>query len=169
MRDRTIKGGHHVWNLHRRRLGAVAAVVAAAMMIAASAATVAAPPPVYKYGKVTVSAGSFLDLDLGKKGFCDPSCDIGYWNAGGDSTSSLGPVDSGGRIGARIKKMGATKPTYLTCKNAKVGWIEYSRTRIPVGTWFCAKTDEGRVSRFRVTAITNPSVTIAYRTWTSPS
>jgi hypothetical protein len=156
-------------NLHPGNPRVAAAVLFAAVMIAASATTVAAAPPVYKYGTVKVSAGSNLDLDLGRKGFCDPGCDIGYWNAGGDSTSTLGPVDSGGHIGARIKKMGATQPSYLTCKNAKVGWNEYSRTRIPAGTWFCAKTDEGRVSRFRITAITNPSITVAYRTWTSPS
>jgi hypothetical protein len=80
-----------MWNLHPGNPRVAATVLFAAVMIAASATTVAAAPPVYKFGTVNVSAGSSLDLDLGKKGFCDPGCDIAYWNAGGGSTSTRVP------------------------------------------------------------------------------
>jgi hypothetical protein len=127
-----------------------------------------AAPAVYSSGIKVVAAGYCLDFDALVRLTCnDPTADIGYTNAGPGTTSKLGPVDATGHVGAQIKKMNATKPSFTTCANAAVGWNDYARTSIPVGTWFCALTNGNRVARFKVLAISNKSIQLKVTVWSN--
>ncbi len=144
-----------------------AALLGLVLAFVLSAAATAAPA-VYSHGTKVVAAGYCLDFDSLIRLTCnDATADIVYANAGAGSTSSLGPVDAGGHIGAQIKKMGMTKPSYTTCSQAAVGWNEYQRTSIPVGTWFCALTNDNRIARFKVLSITNHAIQLRVTVWSN--
>ena len=143
------------------------ALLGLALAFVVSTGAIAAPA-VYVSGTKRVAEGYCLDLDALIRLTCnDATADLFYGNAGGTSMSWLGPVDSGGHIGAQIKKLNTTRPSYTKCSNAAVGWNEYDRTDIPAGTWFCALTNDNRVGRFKVVSITNHVVKLKVTVWSN--
>ena len=145
-----------------------AALLGLALAFALSTAASAATPAVYSSGTRVIAAGYCLDFDALVRLTCtDPTADIVYASAGPRTISRLGPVDPGGHIGAQLKKLNTTKPSFTKCANAAVGWNAYERTNIPVGTWFCALTNGNRVARFKVLSITNHAIQLKVTVWSN--
>jgi hypothetical protein len=72
------------------------------------------------------------------------------------------------RGGARLAAMGASAPSYGDCTSAT---YSSARTRVETlrGPWLCVRTNEGRISRFRIDGVDRLSrpqrMTITYTTW----
>ena len=152
-----------------RRLGA-SVVLGAALALSGSTA-VRAAPPVYDSGVVTLYPGWVLDLDDGDLLPLPELGDVAYGQIG--DALYLVTADYLTHLGAPILKMGTERPTYARCRDAAVASRFYKARRLPIGTWLCARTDEGRVSRFKIKDKLplepyGKALVISYRTWTIP-
>jgi hypothetical protein len=70
--------------------------------------------------------------------------------------------------GARIGIGGAASRNYQGCRSARLTSQRVSLRDVPVGTYVCVLTNEGRVSEFRVNAISAgriKTLSIGYTTW----
>lgn len=72
------------------------------------------------------------------------------------------------RNGARIGISGRRNRGYEGCRSARMAPDRISLRDVPVGTYVCVKTNEGRISEFRVNSVSGGSpktLTIGYTTW----
>jgi hypothetical protein len=116
-------------------------------------------PQVHKADTITVNSSFHFDLDAG-----DPAAPAttkdGWYRAVSAVEQYLTPEN-----GALFKKWGSGVPTFEDCKSAALSGAEISLADLPVGTWVCYRTNEGRYGRFEVEGKTTTTWTIDFRTW----
>ncbi|HSB89380.1 MAG TPA: NBR1-Ig-like domain-containing protein [Anaerolineales bacterium] len=116
-------------------------------------------PAVYKADKMTVDSSYNFDLDDG-----DPTASSGdkdgWYNAVSAAEQYLDPVN-----GAEFKRWGNSVPSYSDCKNASLSGDPISFDDLPVNTYVCYQTNEGRYGRFQIEDKTTYTVDIDFRTW----
>jgi hypothetical protein len=131
------------------------------LLLALSTGLVSAAPVVHKSGELTVYPSYLFDIDEGVLTQLGDPYDLWFEANNADRWLSA-------EHGARIKKWGTSKPSYRQCRDADVTHRRYSRTVIPAGTWVCALTDEGRVSRLKILKFSKDELDIRFTTWETP-
>lgn len=117
-------------------------------------------PATYSTGPITLRQTFEADLDRGTVG--SRGADI-WFQAETSRRKFLVPVN-----GARFSISGSRNRGFAGCSRAS-----YSARRIPVsglrvGTYICARTNDGRISEFRINRISgsaNTTVRLGYTTW----
>lgn len=116
-------------------------------------------PEVHETEQMTIDSSYHFDLDEG-----DATAGSGTRDAWYEAVSAveqyLTPEN-----GATFKKWGGSPPSYNDCNNASLSSAKISLADLPVGTWVCYETDEGRIGRFEVEGKTTYEWTIDFRTW----
>jgi hypothetical protein len=132
----------------------------AAAMVLASAQGAAAAHPVKVSGSGTIPGTWHVDLDRGV--FKALYGEDLKFDVVSDTERFLQPDPP-----TRLRKMGATKPSFATCAGAvlKVGHINVNK--LPSGTYVCVKTGAGRLARVRIDNVhAAPGGTdLAFVTW----
>lgn len=116
-------------------------------------------PQVHKADTITVNSSFHFDLDEG-----DPAAPAGTkdaWYRGVSAVEQYLTPENG----ALFKKWGSSVPTFEDCKNAVLSGAEISLADLPVGTWVCYRTNQGRYGRFETEGKTTTTWTIDFRTW----
>jgi hypothetical protein len=116
-------------------------------------------PEVYEAETMTIDSSYHFDLDDGDSTADSSSRDAQY-EAVSDVEQYLKPVN-----GATFKKWGGSAPSYNDCDDASLSSNKIPMGDIPVGTWVCYETNEGRIGRFEVEGKTTYTWTIDFRTW----
>lgn len=128
-------------------------------VLLATASIASAAPPVFDAGLATAPDGSYFDLDHGQ--ISGPAkADLIYLPGGNGLW--LNPYNS------TFVKFGASTPTYKQCKNAALEDQAIDASKA-IGKWFCALTNKGRVSRFKVIGATDVALRLSFTTWVTPA
>ena len=116
-------------------------------------------PETYKADKMTVNSSYYFDLDDG-----NPDAGAGTRDAWYHAVSAveqyLEPQN-----GAEFKKWGISAPSFNDCKGAALSGAVIAFADIPVGTYVCYQTDDGRYGRFQVENMTPTTIRLDFRTW----
>lgn len=132
-------------------------------IVVVQADTVPTVPPVHKQGSFTVRQTWMGDLDSG----VETQTGADFWFQAETATRRyLAP-----RNGAVFRRMGSTQADYAACKDATYSSGRIDVNLLPTGTWVCAKTNEGRISAFRITSAIGASpgrMSISFTTWQKP-
>lgn len=116
-------------------------------------------PKVHTAKKITVNAGSNFDLDEGDPGASDGTKDAWYHKVS-EAEQYIEPQN-----GAQFKKWGNSPPTFNDCKGAALSGSAISFADIPVGTYVCYKTNQGRYGRVQIEDMTTTTIRLDFRTW----
>jgi hypothetical protein len=116
-------------------------------------------PEVYEAEQMTVNSSFNFDLDEGDSTASDATKDALYYKVS-DAEQYIDPQN-----GAEFKKWGGSAPSYNDCNSASLSGNDISFADLPVGTWVCYETNEGRIGRFEVEGKTTSTITIDFRTW----
>lgn len=126
--------------------------------------TGAAPAPTPPSGPVTYSTGSInlqqsfqANFDNGNVG--PAGADVWY-QAQNAIQKFLAP-----RNGAQFALGDGTNRGYDGCKVASYSSNKISIWHMPVGTYVCVKTNQGRISQFRLNGYTGTTMNLGYTTW----
>jgi hypothetical protein len=114
-------------------------------------------------GRVLLSQNTSLDFDRGVVG--DPTSADLLLQAEARGRLFLAP-----RNGAKFWVGDGSERTYAACAQSPFSTERIPLSALPVGASVCMRTNEGRIGRFRVEAVsdtTPPSVSIAFASWTS--
>ena len=154
-----------------RLVQGVLSVFGAAALLALSVLPASAAPPIYDSGIVTLNPGDVIDLDDGDLLSLGQPGDVAFGLIG--VSLFLITADDVTHDGAPMLKMGSTRPGYARCRDAAVAPQFYKLRKLPIGTWLCARTDEGRVSRFKIRdklplVPFGKALVLWYTTWTIP-
>ncbi len=117
-------------------------------------------PQTFSTGKIDVRQTFTFDLDRGRVGGGD--ADI-WFEAETRDLLYLVP-----RNGARMSVGNRSNRGYAGCSQARFSTNRVSLRDIPVGSYVCARTNEGRISQFRVNRVshgTPKTLSIGYTTW----
>ncbi len=129
------------------------------LVIESGTATVT-PPRVHKQGRFNIRQTFLADLDAGVEG----SNGADFWFEAVTATERfLVP-----RNGSKLVRMGNRTLSYGDCLRANFGTARIPLQTLPAGTTLCARTNEGRISAFRVENNVGPSpgvLTISFTTW----
>jgi hypothetical protein len=130
-------------------------------------AAAGAPPPTpvseaHASGTFNVRGTYNFDLDAGAEA---PGADSDFWyEVFRNNETYFAPLN-----GARLAVLTTDEPSYADCTGAS---YTDARTRIetmPGRSWICARTSDGRISRFRIDGVnhlTAPrTMTITFVTW----
>ena len=121
---------------------------------------VATRPRTFSTGEIDVPQTYTFDLDRGRVG--GDNVDV-WFQAETRNLLYLVP-----RNGARMSVGDRSNRGYAQCSNARYSKYRVSLRDIPVGSYVCVRTNEGRVSQFRVNRIsrgTPKTLSIGYTTW----
>jgi hypothetical protein len=121
---------------------------------------VAAGPSTFSTGSFTVRQTYLFDLDRGRE--TQEGADL-WFQAETRDLLYLVP-----RNGAQISVGDRSNRGYAGCREARYTRDRVSLSDIPVGSYVCVRTNEGRISQFRLNAVSpgSPKVlTIGYTTW----
>jgi len=136
----------------------------AALAIAANsgaAAPAPAPTPVtYSTGPITLKQTYSANFDNGNVG--GPGADL-WFQAATPTKRFLKP-----RNGAQMAVGDKSNRGYAGCSVASYSSQKVRLFKVPVGSYVCMKTSSGRISQFRVNAITGGAVKklkLGYTTW----
>ncbi len=69
------------------------------------------------------------------------------------------------RNGAKLSVSGPAQRGYAGCSSASYSANKISIWALPVGTYVCVKTNEGRISEFRLNGYTGTTMNLGYTTW----
>lgn len=120
------------------------------------------PPPVtHSTGLLTIQQTYLADLDAGTITTA-ASADI-WFQAATATQRYVTPVN-----GARIAKVGTTLVGQGSCAAAPLSNARININDLPVGSYVCARTNQGRYSQFQINAAVGPSpgkLVIRYTTW----
>lgn len=128
---------------------------------------VSAPPSIHSsHASFSISETAEADLDEGDSPPGTGGRDFTFVVAG---TKQIDPGN-----GATFLVMGASEPSYNTCKTTTLaaGNIDVDDTLI--GKWVCYRTNQGRLGRFKVVSLTPTDATqpqtleVSYLTWAIP-
>ncbi|MCI5078714.1 hypothetical protein [Oricola sp.] len=114
----------------------------------------------FSTGLIDIPQTYLADLDRGR--VTQPGADI-WFQAETRNLLYIVPKN-----GARIGISGTRNRGYEGCRSARMSTNRISLRDIPVGTYVCVRTNEGRISEFRVNAVSPGSpktLTIGYTTW----
>lgn len=117
-------------------------------------------PQTYSTKKLNVPQTYLFDLDRGN--VAKPGADL-WFQAETRDLLYLAP-----RNGALIGVGNRSNRGYAGCSRARMSNNRVSLRDIPVGSYVCVKTNEGRISQFRVNGLSAGSpktLTIGYTTW----
>ncbi len=120
----------------------------------------AARSPTFSSGQIDVRQTQTFDLDRGQVG--RDGADL-WFQAETRDLLYLVP-----RNGARMSVGDRSNRGYAGCSTARYSTDRVSLRDIPVGSYVCVRTDEGRVSQFRVNVVsrgTPKTLTLGYSTW----
>ena len=120
-----------------------------------------ANPQTFSTGQFDVPQTYTFDLDRGRVGNSD---DIDFWFQA-ETRDLLYLVP---RNGARISVGDRSNRGYAQCSTARYSSSRVSLSDIPVGSYVCVRTNEGRISQFRVNQVssgTPKTLSIGYTTW----
>ena len=122
------------------------------------------PPPrapqTFKTGPMQIPQTYLADLDYGV--VRSQGADI-WFQAKTKTQRFITP-----RNGAKIAVAGKRSVNLAGCKRLPLSNRSISLSAVPVGTYVCAKTDQGRYSQFRINSRVGPSpgkLNIGYTTW----
>lgn len=118
-------------------------------------------PVTYSTGGIDIPQTWVADLDEG--GLASDSRGDIWFQAETSSRKYITPLN-----GASIAVGDRTNRGFLGCSNASFSYDQVPVRAIPVGSYICVKTSEGRVSQFRMNdyAAGSPaSLSIGYTTW----
>ncbi|MGE0459411.1 MAG: ricin-type beta-trefoil lectin domain protein [Bauldia sp.] len=122
-----------------------------------------APPPpptpvVHSQGTFQLTPQQQVNLDNGVVG--GAGADLNY--AVAQFNRQLAPVN-----GAQISFTNGAQRGYAGCSTASYGTSPVPQSSLPVGSFVCVRTSEGRFSEFRVEAVGNilGVLTLRYTTW----
>lgn len=121
---------------------------------------VSASPGTYSTGTLHIPQTWAADIDRGAVG--QDGADI-WFQAETASLLYLVP-----RNGAKIGVGARSARGFEGCRSARMSNARVSLRDIPVGSYVCMRTSEGRISQFRVNAVTGGSpkkLSIGYTTW----
>ncbi len=122
---------------------------------------VAAGPRTFSTGPLNISQTWTADLDRGLVGD-NAAADI-WFEAETATLLFITP-----RNGARISVSGRRNRGRDGCAGAHFSANRFSLSDLPVGTYVCVRTNEGRISEFRVNGLSGGSpktLSIGYTTW----
>lgn len=145
----------------------VNAILRRAVVVALSVALLASLPaaaarPVHDNGVVGLRPWHQLDLDTGTRRSCTPSpacgeqydppqlggSDLRLYNDVKATVLMTVPADG---TPAKIVRVGTTRPSYATCRDARQERLAYAVNK--VGVWYCARTNSGRIARLKYLGI----------------
>jgi len=119
-------------------------------------------PGTFKTGPITLRQTFAADLDHGQTS-AGAANDIRF-EAVNAERKYITPVN-----GAKIAVGNLRNRGYAGCSRANYSSARVSLNRIPVESYICVKTNEGRVSQFRMNGISNSSrgkvLSLGYTTW----
>ncbi|HHL20963.1 MAG TPA: hypothetical protein ENJ52_05485 [Aliiroseovarius sp.] len=119
------------------------------------------PPPgpvTYSTGGIKLAPGEHADLDDGTKG--GSGTDIWYRSGGAGLLARVKPIR-----GAKIALGDGSSRGYAGCSAASYSTDPVPLWMMPVGTYVCVKTNQGRISQFRVNSTAGGKLKIGYTTW----
>lgn len=123
------------------------------------------PPPPPPPGPVTFSTGPIAlpqtfsaNLDNGNIG-SGGQADIWY-QAENAVSKFITP-----RNGARLSVSGSSNRGFAGCSTATFSSNRVSIWTLPVGTYVCVRTNQGRISEFRLNGYTGTTMNLGYTTW----
>ena len=119
------------------------------------------PPPApitFSTGLITLNTGEHADLDDGSKG--GSGTDIWYRPGGGGLLARIKPIR-----GAKMALGDGSNRGFDGCSAASYSDDFVPLWMMPVGTYVCVKTNQGRISQFRVNSTAGGQVRIGYTTW----
>jgi hypothetical protein len=116
-----------------------------------------AGPVTHSTGPIDLPQTYLADLDSGE--VTQFGADIWY-RAVNASQKYIQP-----RNGARISISGPSNRGKAGCSTAHYTDVPAALVEIPVGTYVCVKTSEGRISEFRVNGYNGTTMKIGYTTW----
>jgi len=114
-------------------------------------------PQTYKTGLLSIASSFTANLDAGTTG--GAGADI-WHNAINAAIRQLSP-----RNGAKIARGDGSNRGYAGCKVASYSAAPVPFAHLQVGTYVCVKTDQGRISQFRVNGFTGTTMEIGFTTW----
>lgn len=117
-------------------------------------------PQTYTTGPVVLPQTYLVDFDSGN---VQPGGADLWFQAATPFVKFLTP-----RNGAMIAVGDRSNRGYFGCKTASYTSASVPLSAVPVGSYICMKTNQGRISQFRMNAITGPSVQtlqMGYTTW----
>lgn len=123
--------------------------------------SVVSSPQTFSTRKIDVRQTFTFDLDRGQIGG-NNNVDV-WFQAETRDLLYLVP-----RNGARLSVGDRTNRGYVGCSTARFTSNRVSLRDIPVGSYVCARTNEGRISQFRVNKITSgtpKTLSIGFTTW----
>ena len=115
------------------------------------------PPATYSSGRIELPRTRAADLDTGAVG--GRGVDI-WFRAPTPFRNVIAPLG-----GARLGLGDGSERGYAGCRAERFSNAEIPLSDLPVGTYVCVRTDEGRLSQFRVNGFTGPRMRIGYTTW----
>ncbi|MBU1175177.1 MAG: hypothetical protein KKH72_07210 [Alphaproteobacteria bacterium] len=122
-------------------------------------------PHTMSTGLVTVAAGFWADLETGAVGavmpLVHPSADF-YYERVDAMHNYLKPIH-----GAQFARGDMSNRGYAGCAVASYSTTHIPLPAMPAGAYICVRTDDGRVSQFRVNAHHPGSVDLGYTTWSN--
>ena len=116
-----------------------------------------AHPTTYRTGPLTLLPGQAADFDTGTLG--GGGTDLWY-RTGGGLPPRFQPIR-----GAQIALGDGSNRGYAGCAAESFSTAYVPLWRMPVGTYVCTMTNQGRVSQFRVNRITGDQVKLGFTTW----
>ncbi|MCI0521918.1 MAG: hypothetical protein L0Z70_16860 [Chloroflexi bacterium] len=124
--------------------------------------TITLTPPPQASGTVGLAVGDTLDLDVIQKN--SSGADLTY-SSNADGNHPLTPQGS-----AQIALYGANQPSLAQCQAAALGTAGVVVESVPLNSYFCYRTDQGRYGRARQTAFNMDTyqLTLEVVTWLLP-
>lgn len=119
------------------------------------------PPPApvtFSTGPIALQQTFSANLDNGNVG-SGPQADIWY-EAENAISKFLTP-----RNGARLALGDGTNRGFAGCSAESFSNARVSIWTMPVGTYVCARTNQGRISQFRLNGYTGTTMNLGYTTW----
>jgi hypothetical protein len=133
------------------------ASLVAVCVVLGSSSVVSAAPAVFANGTFSVPASWVFDLDHGVLS-SDVNAADAWFQIDNEQHHLITPIH------ADIAKFGGSKPTYKQCKNATLSGASWDADQ-NLAKWFCARTNKGRVNRFKVVSVSDDALVLKFTTW----
>jgi hypothetical protein len=124
--------------------------------------TVTLTPPPQASGTVSLAVGDTLDLDMIQKN--GGGADLAY----GSNAEGNHPLTP--QSGAQLALYGPNQPSLANCQAAALGTAGVVIESVPLNSYLCYRTDQGRYGRARLTAFNQDTYQISLEvvTWLQP-
>ena len=116
-------------------------------------------PATYTTGPLALQQTYLADLDEGS--ITETGADVWY-EAVTATEKYLKPMNGG-----KLALGDGSNRGYTGCSTESFSGAKIALDDAPIGTYVCAKTDEGRISQFRVNSFTGTTMNLGYTTWSN--